>query len=657
LALVALSAFVHQLVVDRDDDDESAQMKCRLEMGRALHEKLDMKRLLKRNPRAYRRIRDNRHLASLKYRSRDWEQEQYVRAGNWLLSCVLIRFSDYFVLDHEGLPRATKEGEEYALNLCRNAPFLSTAYLPTIEPPADWTDWKCGGYWDDGSPIATTFIRSQHSATATAMKRIFWHGGCPHVTGVNTLQRVPWLINTKMLPVVRRHAGKIGKGIDDKVIADDLAVADNLGNSRFWIPLNCDSRGRVYGICHFNFQRQDYVRSLFLFANGVPITADGIWWLQVHVANCFDDSTDRGGISKRTWDERIAWVAANRDKIMRTAEDPNATVKWWRNADAPYSFVAGCFELAEAWKIGRDFITHLPITLDGSCNGIQHLAAMMKDEDAARLVNITASEPGDEPQDVYLEIANRVKQELQRRQSQGDVKAGWWLQRGITRKLIKRPAMTFGYSVTLTGMRRQLDEIYAQLHRDGCPDTFYLAQRIMEAAKQVLPGPTRAKKFIRELAKERADNDKVLEWTTPSGFPWANRYHESNIETLHMETRGEYFRCRVGEGYKLDVLKGKAMNAAAPNFVHGLDASHLINVVNEAASRGRTDIITIHDCFGCLAPQARMLSGIVRQQFAFLYRRTDVLADLRDASRSKIPLPDRGYFDPADILHSLYAFA
>jgi DNA-directed RNA polymerase len=83
------------------------------------------------------------------------------------------------------------------------------------------------------------------------------------------------------------------------------------------------------------------------------------------------------------------------------------------------------------------------------------------------------------------------------------------------------------------------------------------------------------------------------------------------------------------------------MNGAAPNFVHALDASHLIRVVNAAASEGITSLAVVHDSFGCLAPQARELHRIIRKQLALLYD-WDVLADLREAAGSIEPIPAKG---------------
>jgi DNA-directed RNA polymerase len=98
------------------------------------------------------------------------------------------------------------------------------------------------------------------------------------------------------------------------------------------------------------------------------------------------------------------------------------------------------------------------------------------------------------------------------------------------------------------------------------------------------------------------------------------------------------------------------MNGAAPNFVHAMDASHLIRVVNAAAAQGITSLATVHDSFGCLAPQANKLHRIIRHELAELYS-GDVLADLRDAAGSTEPLPPKGNLDPRSVLNSEYAFA
>src|SRR5262249_57418892 len=112
-----LSHLLHQIAISWKKRGQSAAMKLKLAMGRVLHDKLLMRRVSKEKRRDYRRIMkaDNRHRAIWKYRRPRWSNADYVRAGHWLLDCVLKRLDGIFVLDCDALPCGTKEGEEHPL--------------------------------------------------------------------------------------------------------------------------------------------------------------------------------------------------------------------------------------------------------------------------------------------------------------------------------------------------------------------------------------------------------------------------------------------------------------------------------------------------------------------------------------------------------------
>src|SRR5262249_9739960 len=208
------------------------------------------------------------------------------------------------------------------------------------------------------------------------------------------------------------------------LIKRDLGTAEFLAKrGRFWIPCNIDTRGRVYGLPYFNFQREDHVRSLFLFAEGEPV-GDSIRWLEVAVTNHF-------GV-KGAWDNRRAWAAENRELIRAVAADPIGTFDRWRKADDPFSFVAACMELSAADK-SRSYETRFPVLLDGSCNGIQHLALMTRDEKAGRLVNLTDA---DEVFDLYSIVEGKVREQLA---ESDDEEARWWLDQDRPGTNLPRP--------------------------------------------------------------------------------------------------------------------------------------------------------------------------------------------------------------------------
>ena len=73
------------------------------------------------------------------------------------------------------------------------------------------------------------------------------------------------------------------------------------------------------------------------------------------------------------------------------------TRRWWQDADAPWQCLAACMEVRDALASGdpASFRSRLPVQMDGSCNGLQHYAALSRDEPGGRSVNLL---PVDRPQ-------------------------------------------------------------------------------------------------------------------------------------------------------------------------------------------------------------------------------------------------------------------
>jgi DNA-directed RNA polymerase len=400
---------------------------------------------------------------------------------------------------------------------------------------------------------------------------------------------------------------------------------------------------------------------------------EGTFWLEVHCANCNGED----GIDKKPWNDRIDWVARNRSLIQDIANDPDGTFDKWRDVDSPFCFVAACRELAAAWKDPNNFETHLPIGFDGSCNGLQHLALIARDPETAYMVNIgpnpdTGIWPH-EPQDVYASIIAKVIELLN---ADDEPWARWWLRRfdelgaKKTRKLIKTPAMTYAYSATQGGMRDQIKDVYDGSNqpafdesrprgkRDGCS---YLAGKVIQACASLLKAPTEVMNYIRMLTKHRMDRGLFLEWMTPSEFPVSNRYQEPKFETVAIYRSGvRVVRHKFADGNKYKIIKQKTLNSGPANFVHSLDAAHLIRVVISALVHLIRDIITTHDCYYCLAPQAVLFNRIIRYEMSEMYRQlSDPLAYLRNRNVDHDIFPRRPYgaLDPLAVNFSESAFA
>ncbi len=129
------------------------------------------------------------------------------------------------------------------------------------------------------------------------------------------------------------------------------------------------------------------------------------------------------------------------------------------SAQNPLLFLAFCFEyknMVNTFKIQDTFMSHLPIQLDASCNGLQHLTCIINDSKLAQKVNIIESDTLVDPQDLYTDCVDSIKQGLAKQVKKYPIYSSL-LNLIIDRKLIKRSIMTIPYNVTIVGIMEQLE--------------------------------------------------------------------------------------------------------------------------------------------------------------------------------------------------------
>jgi DNA-directed RNA polymerase len=329
-------------------------MKLALAVGQDLRDEIVLARLRALDTATYRHAMeaDNRHRALSHYRTLDWSNDVLVGAGWWLLNCA--EECDLFDSEERKVGRnkltlpKIADGHWAAIQELRKELSLARPYyLPHLNPPPDWTSFRTE-YGTDR--LSATFVRDEHPDTVAAIQEAFESGQLErHARGVSNVQRVPWMINEFMLPVVEKLAPdverrfKTAAGDDAECLKtalhEDIALARHLVGRPFWVPYNIDFRGRLNALPHFNIGREDRVRSLFLFSNGQPV-GDSASWLEIAVANAAG--------RKGTWRERCDWAFERRDLIRRVAADPVGTVEHWKGFNDPLQFVAACRELVDA---------------------------------------------------------------------------------------------------------------------------------------------------------------------------------------------------------------------------------------------------------------------------------------------------------------------
>lgn len=665
-------------------------------------------------------------------RTTEWDKQLQAKIGLWLIDVclatpVFVRIDmpdpadSYIAMTTEALAHA--DGVINALLMAR------PVMLPLLTQPEPWTDSTIviDGY-------KHRLVRKNDKVIQAHIREGIRSGSmAPVLEAVNAIQNTPFKINKFILEMIewsyangvmiegfprindlpqperpiewdllttdqqkvwKKTSSDVAKANrsnsnDRLTLTQDLAVADYIGDNTFWIPNFLDYRGRVYAITHFNFQRGDHIRALFLFDEGKPLDADGLYWLKVHLANCGDFQK----ISKQSFDARVAWADANLDLLQAIAEDPRGNTVW-ATADKPFLFLAACRALADHLKDPSTLIS-VPVSFDGSCSGLQHLAAMTRDEATARLVNLMDTLA---PGDIYKTVADKALVSITADLSNPEFSevAAKCIAYGVNRSLVKRNVMTYSYSSNKFGMGEQhmedtmkplafevLKGTITQHPFEVADDTttkdgktwttpgrtasIYLANKVHAAIEETVKRPAKAMKFLISLARITANEGKPLIWHTPLGLPVVHRYPvmTSKCITLYLHDRGvtTKFQPRMQEEGK-GIDKKKAANAAAPNFVHSMDACHLMQVVRESNTQGITSVALVHDSFGCLPTDAAKFRCVIGSTFKWLYDK-DILNNIRDEVLGQLDtsghrmqdLPEYGSYNIEDILKATYAFS
>lgn len=197
-----------------------------------------------------------------------------------------------------------------------------------------------------------------------------------------------------------------------------------------YFPTFIDWRGRMYFRSVLNPQANDAVKGCLEFAEGKPLGAEGLFWLKVHVANSC-------GYDKHNPEIKAKWTDDNWEMIRDFINNP-------LEVDAPEPDTA--FTLLQAGLALQDallasdptaYICHIPVAMDATCSGLQHLSAITRDEVGATYTNLINNH-NEQKSDIYLEVAKRSQESLAELITDPVIE-NFWKDQPITRAMAKKP--------------------------------------------------------------------------------------------------------------------------------------------------------------------------------------------------------------------------
>ena len=539
--------------------------------------------------------------------------------------------------------------------------------VPMLCPPQPWTTSRNGGYLLANSELIRLPQTAQQQIDridAIPLSHLY-----PALDSLNQLASIAWTVNKDLLdivlevfnnggndkldvpqppssleaPVVQDNEGELGKKEKMEIFRLKmmhrrkqremyslwcdalyrLSLANHYRDRVFWLPHNMDFRGRVYPLPpHLNHLGSDLARSLLVFHQKKKLGIDGFTWLKLHTINLT-------GLKKRdSVRERLLFAEAVMDDILDSADNPLKGRMWWTKSEEPWQTLSCCIEIAKVVRSGdpENYESCFPIHQDGSCNGLQHYAALGRDAAGAYSVNLS---PADVPQDVYSQIATRVETARQKDDDDG-VEVARILRNFVRRKVIKQTVMTTVYGVTRYGARLQIAKQLKAL--DEFPQEWvwqassYLTTKTFDSLGEMFTSTKEIQDWLTDCARQISTVcGQNVEWVTPLGLPVVQPYNRhEKFKQAHTKASNVDAIIPIDTYSKPNIVKQK--NAFPPNFIHSLDSSHMMLTSLFCEKAGLT-FISVHDCYWTHACNVPEMNKICREQFVALHSQP-ILEDL-----------------------------
>ena len=621
--------------------------------------------------------------------------------GLWDLKRISGNRSPYKLVPTQKLTDYLQAGHEQALA-------LTPVYLPMVIPPLSWSTNTDGGYLNH----TYNLIRKHCGVAPKAV-----------LESLNKIQSVPWRINKPILELItllykggsalggmpsfeeltpspwgdwedtergkkeypeefriwsrgRAMIHQANNTARSKAVAlsMQLRVAEKFKDyERIYFPHFLDFRGRVYPKPLFlNPQGDSKAKAILEYAEGKPLdTLEAREWFYIHGANVY-------GVDKVSFGDRLTWVGKHQAQIMDSAKNPLDGMRFWTEADSPFQFLAWCFEYAEFVQDPDNFLSRIPVAMDGTCSGLQHYSALLKDSKGAGAVNLLYS---DKPNDIYAEVAQLCATKVDAKLNDSSVYKSAAKGKDVTHKQLarlwhgkidrtaaKHNTMTVPYGVTKRGMSDQLVTLLSKgkigpiATDDVWTACSWLAELMYESIGELVQSAESGKQFLTDVAKIVSKEGKDVYWTTPMGLRVKQYYRTWKTKRLDFvrSTARIALSIRTGESGGVDARR--ASQGTSPNFIHSLDASHLMMTVN--AMPEDSHMCVIHDSFAVHARDIPTLRDTLKQTFTELYASKNWLEEFLEDQKVLCPevkdwpeLPPVGDLDISSIMESCYIFS
>lgn len=339
----------------------------------------------------------------------------------------------------------------------------------------------------------------------------------------------------------------------------------------------------------------------------IKINDIGLLGFKWYTAMCY-------GLTQISNNDKEIWFNNNENNILNL---DNLLID---QAIDKIDFIGCCLAYKDYIKNG---FMSFDLKFDATCSGIQHISALLEDQNLGNEVNIKISNFNEKPNDIYTKLIEPIKAELNKFVFENETNTLKYidlLKFNINRQLIKRPIMTIPYTVSIYGIADHIislgEVIKEKIAENNITKVHYefkdinnnifvlnksqimiFASIIYKTILKEYPVLSTLFTYYNKMISLLLKYDLDIIWITPTGVEIHQNYIKLEDEKIRMfinrKTRNIIIKKPIIP-FVPDKIKSK--NAIIPNIIHSLDSSHLNMIINDLLLKD-INILPIHDCF------------------------------------------------------------
>ena len=149
----------------------------------------------------------------------------------------------------------------------------------------------------------------------------------------------------------------------------------------------------------------------------------------------------------------------------------------------------------------------------------------------------------------------------------------------------------------------------------------YFTVLAFEAVAELVPSSLLLRDWLQKVSDALSKANLPIAWRAPvTGLVVVQKNYKYKTKTVQAMYLGKRFSPSLRINSETELSPPQQRNAITANFIHSLDAAHLVITMSKLLDEGVSRFGCVHDSYVALASDMDLLSGLTKSAFVELHK-------------------------------------